>query len=199
MCQTSPESANIFCLLTSLFRSQSLESLKKIALEKEILTEDEFQSLLIFYSGFLYNSGNYLGFGDRKFVPTVNREKLLALIKVSKAYEANSAKMMKYFDETCDLLYDLSEGKKFLGFSPNGVTMYFTPNCTKEDAEIVGKYMTARKIEAWNTRVIKHETEKGCVYDVRYASIEKSHSEGLTVQNDEFDGQVFQVTRGDYS
>ena len=53
--------------------------------------------------------------------------------------------------------------------------MYFSPNCTEADGEIVKHYLTARNIEAWNTRVIKHETDAGAVYDVRLASVDKDH------------------------
>jgi len=197
--QSSPESCDIFCLLTKLFRAQPLDSLKKVAVEKGVLTEEEFQLLLVYYCGFTYNGGNYLGFGDRKFVPSLPRDKLLALIHVSKAYLENPDQMTAFYSRCSASMYDLSENKKFLGMWPTGVTMYFSRNCTAADGELCKRYLTSRDLEAWNTRVIKHETDGKVTYDIRLASIETDHLEGLTRKGDEFEGAKFVVTRGDYS
>ncbi|KAF2354545.1 hypothetical protein FHG87_014698 [Trinorchestia longiramus] len=199
LCQNSPEAPDIFCLLTRLFRSQPLDSLKSQAVEKGILTEDEFKSLLIYYSGLMYNCGNYLGFGDRKFVPVISKDQLLALIKLSKTYLECSDKVIQFYNRAVDRMYDLSEDKKFFGMPPNGVTMYFSTNCTLKDAELCKEYMTSRNIEAWNSRLIKHEDGDKVVYDIRLAAIEKGSAEGITMKEDIFEGHTFTVTRGDYS
>uniref|UniRef100_A0A2P2HZ51 Dipeptidyl peptidase 3 n=2 Tax=Hirondellea gigas TaxID=1518452 RepID=A0A2P2HZ51_9CRUS len=198
-CQTSPEAPGVFSMLTRLFRSEPLDSLKTHALEKKILTEDEFKSLLIYYCGLVYNCGNYLGMGDRKFVPTISREQLLALIKTSKTYLENPDCIMQYYNRVVGNMYDLTDEKKFLGMPPNGTTMYFTPNCTQKDADLCKEYMTARNIEGWNTRLIKHEDGSKVVYDIRIASVEKDAADGITVKEDTFEGQTFTITRGDYS
>ncbi|KAA0184528.1 hypothetical protein HAZT_HAZT003328 [Hyalella azteca] len=198
-CQSSPEASDIFCLLTRLFRSQPLDSLKAQAVEKGVVTEDEFQSLLIYYSGLVYNCGNYLGFGDRKFVPTITREQLLALVKLSKAYLECSDKIIQFFNRAADRMYDLSDDKKFFGMPPNGITMYFSSNCTQKDAELCKEYMTDRNIEAWNTRLIKHEDGDKVLYDIRLASVENGPAEGITRKEDLFEGHSFTITRGDYS
>jgi len=199
LCQTSPESADIFCLLSKMFRSQPLDSLRDQCVRKAILTEDEFKSLLVYYAGLMYNTGNYLGFGDRKFVPSISEEKLKAVMKLSKAFLEQPDEMGYFYERAVPKMYDLSEGKKFLGMPAEGVTMYFSPNCTKEDAELCKEYMTARDIEAWNTRLIKHEDGDQVCYDIRIASVEQGPKEGITVEKDEFNGKAFIVTRGDYS
>ena len=147
----------------------------------------------------MYNCGNYLGFGDRKFVPTISQQKLLDLIKISKAYLEDHDLMMQFYNRAVSRMYDLDEDKKFFGMPPNGVTMYFTPNCTQEDADLCKEYMSSRNIEAWNSRLIKHEDGSKVVYDIRLASVEKDFAEGITKKEDVFQGRTFTITRGDYS
>ncbi|XP_066960436.1 dipeptidyl peptidase 3 isoform X2 [Macrobrachium rosenbergii] len=199
LCQTSPESPTIFNLLTRVLRSQPIDTLKDIAVNKIGFTEDEFKLLIIYYSGLVYNLGNYLGFGDRKFVPSVSREKLESLIKASKAYLEAPDVIQNYLNRGLGPLYNLEENKRFLGMPTCGVTMYFTPNCTQEDADLAKEYMAARNIEAWNNRLLKYEENGQVVYDIRLASIEKGEKNGITVENDEFQGHKFRVSRGDYS
>ncbi|XP_076068898.1 dipeptidyl peptidase 3 [Oratosquilla oratoria] len=199
LCQTSPEAPAVFSLLMRLLRSQPLDTLQQVATTKAGFTEDEFKSLLIYTSSLSYNLGNYLGFGDRKFIPVVSREKLEALIKASKAYLEAPDIMQGFMNRALGPMYSLDEWERFLGLPPNGVTMYFTPNCTKEDAEIVKEYMAARSIEAWNSRLLKYEEGGKIIYDIRLASIKHGSAEGITVANDEFQGHTFRVSRGDFS
>ncbi|XP_069160372.1 dipeptidyl peptidase 3 isoform X2 [Procambarus clarkii] len=199
LCQTSPESPTIFNLLTRLFRSQPIDTLKEVAMLKAGFTEDEFKLLVIYYSGIAYNMGNYLGFGDRKFIPSVSREKLEALIKASKAYLEAPDIIEDYMKKCLEPMYNLEECKKFLGMPTSGVTMYFTPNCTQDDADIAKEYMAARNIEPWNNRLLKHEENGQTLYDIRLASIEQGPAAGITIDSDEFQGHKFRVSRGDYA
>ncbi|KAK7086654.1 bifunctional diacylglycerol diphosphate phosphatase/phosphatidate phosphatase, partial [Halocaridina rubra] len=199
LCQTSPESPTIFSLLTHVLRSQPIDTLKEVALNKAGFTEDEFQLLLIYYSGLVYNMGNYLGFGDRKFVPSVSREKLEMLIKASKAYLEAPDVIQDYIDTSMGPIYNLEENKRFLGMPTTGITMYFTPNCTQEDADLAKEYMAARNIESWNNRLLKYEDNGEIILDIRLASIEQGESKGITVNLDEFQGHKFRVSRGDHS
>ena len=66
--QTSPESPGIFVLLQKLFRAQSPEDLKKVALGLDF-TEEEFGAFMIYAAAFYANMGNYKSFGDTKFIP----------------------------------------------------------------------------------------------------------------------------------
>ena len=199
LCQTSPESPIIFSLITRLFRSEPIDSLRNVAINKAGFTEDEFKGFLIYYCGLVYNLGNYMGFGDRKFVPIVSKDKLQALIRSSKAYLEAPSTVDSYMEKCLDLMYDLDENKKFLGLAPKGVTMYFTPNCCDDDAEIVKEFMTTHNIEAWNTRLLKYEENGENVFDIRYSSSEKSNCEGITRGVEEFKGHKFKVSRGDYA
>merc|ERR1739838_139549 len=199
LCQTSPEAPVVFSLLTRLFRSQPLDTLKEIAIQKAGFTEDEFKSLLIYYSGLVYNLGNYLGFGDRKFIPSVSQDKFSALVKASKAYLEAPDVLESYLKQGLAPMYSLEENKKFLGMPPGGVTMYFTPNCTQEDADLAQEYMADRNIEAWNNRLLKYEEDGQTILDIRLASVEQGAAEGITVSSDEFKGHKFRISRGDYA
>ncbi|CAF3772251.1 unnamed protein product [Rotaria socialis] len=197
--QRSYESPLIFCMLTKLFRSQPLDTIREVAFSKAHFMEDEFTNLIIYYSMLVCNSGNYLGYGDRKFVPSVPKDKLLELIKVSKAYVESPSVMDKLIGLCLEQMYNLDDRNKFLGMPPKAVSMYFTPNCTTEDATLVKEYMVTKGIEAWNTRLLKHEIDGEFIYDIRIASIEKGPKNGLTVEKDFFQGYKMCVSRGDYS
>ncbi|XP_050730725.1 dipeptidyl peptidase 3-like isoform X2 [Eriocheir sinensis] len=199
LCQTSPESPIIFNLLTRLFRSQPLDTLKEVAIGKAGFTEDEFKSLVVYYSGLVFNLGNYLGFGDRKFVPSVSREKLESLVRASKASLEAPEVMESYMSRCLGPMYDLEETKRFLGMPPGGVTMYFTPNCTQEDAELAREYMASQNMEAWNTRLLKYQEDGQTILDIRLASVESGSSPPLTTETAEFQGHRFRVSRGDHS
>ena len=48
-------------------------------------TEEDWDSLLVYVSGFYNNSGNYKGFGDSKIVPNVCVKKITKLLEKSDA------------------------------------------------------------------------------------------------------------------
>ncbi|CAL4213272.1 unnamed protein product, partial [Meganyctiphanes norvegica] len=68
-----------------------------------------------------------------------------------------------------------------------------------EDADLANEYMASCNIEAWNNRMLKYEEHGKTILDIRLASIEKGPAEGITVDNAEFKGQNFRVSRGDAS
>ncbi len=79
------------------------------------------QALVAYISAFLSNMGNYRGFGDKKFIPDLPKDKLESLILHSKAYQnsQNSETGVKYlWDNIKDKLYSLNDNEKSIGFSP---------------------------------------------------------------------------------
>lgn len=47
---------------------------------------EELKGLYAYIAGFFNNCGNYLSFGDTKFVPSISKEKFWLFIAESKAY-----------------------------------------------------------------------------------------------------------------
>uniref|UniRef100_A0A646QCZ7 Dipeptidyl peptidase 3 n=1 Tax=Hemiscolopendra marginata TaxID=943146 RepID=A0A646QCZ7_9MYRI len=198
--QTSFESPLIFSLLMKLFRSQSISELKDLAIKQSNFTEDEFQALLVYTSGVLTNMGNYKGFGDSKFVPNLTLEKFVDLVKNSKAYK-NDSKLMQYLLDNCaKQIFYLDEQVKQLDFYGKGITTYFSSNATQEDSDFINKFMKSKNIEAYNSRVFKHDDPKG-KYEIRLASIKSTsdEEEKNLLGTFEFEGKTVIITRGDYS
>lgn len=201
--QTSKESPLIFLLLERLFRSQDLDSLRALATEQCNFDEEDFKALLVYAAAFYANMGNYKGFGDNKFIPNLSKEKLHKLVTLSEASKLDPSTMGFLWSHLSGPLYSLGDNEKHLGFPPAGTTTYFSKNCTKQDSEVVGKFLTEKGIEGYITRVFKKATEAGdqdC-YEIRYASVltsddpEKSELLGCELMDK---GRVC-FTRGDYS
>lgn len=51
-----------------------------------------------------------------------------------------------------------------------GVTTYFSSNCTLEDSKIVNEFLTKNNMEAYNSRVFKTTENGNDVYEVSVMS-----------------------------
>ena len=128
--QISPESHYLMKLFSRLFNEHNVYALKNN------YTEDPNLVHLVNYVAMLFsNMGNYLSFGDTKFVPRMTRTDMDYL-------------MRKYFvdyvtdyEKVADQMFSLDDGNKTLGYPPNGITMYFSLNMTQEEIKIVDKYV----------------------------------------------------------
>ncbi|KAG5898542.1 hypothetical protein JTB14_012441 [Gonioctena quinquepunctata] len=187
--QTSPESGPAFVLLHKLFSAQSPEKFKTSALAAGF-TEDELKALFVYACGIFCNAGNYKGFGDTKFIPNIDQNRLENLLKVS----TNWPKLESIWKNLRDALYDLKPGKTCLGYNPEGCTTYLSKNCTPEDNEAVQKWMKSEKLECYNTRLFKTVENGKVKYEIRLASedrkVWKTHTEGNV---------TYELTSGDYS
>jgi len=196
--QTSPESANIYRLLQRINVAQSIEELKSSVVGKNGVTEEDFLSYLVFGSGVFANMGNYLGFGDTKIVPDLLPEHLEAIVKGSKAYADDPETMQKIWASIKDPLFSLDDRQKQLGLGSKGVSTYFTPNCTQEDADLVNGFFKDIDMEGYINRVIKVEKggENGRnLYEIRHAAAENS----VMMERKVFEDADFIVTAGDYN
>ncbi|KYR01753.1 dipeptidyl-peptidase III [Tieghemostelium lacteum] len=149
--QTSVESPVIFKLLQSLF---SLEGGDVDKVEKRVVpsqvTKEEFTSLLMYASSFYGNMGNYLSFGDSKFIPRISKESLNKLIESLQCQEVSG-----YWNQCKDLMYSLDENQRELGIDGTGVSTYYSPNITKVEIEKVQKFMDKNGISGYNTRLFR--------------------------------------------
>lgn len=149
--------------------------------------------------GIFANAGNYKGFGDSKFIPAISAEKFEFIIKHTKAYQQNPAEIEKLWNLAKKSIYSLDDDVKSLGMKGEGITTYFSGNCSRADAEIVTEWMKTKKFEAYMTRTFKTIDENGKVcYEIRLASAELGEASGVTIPREEYKNRTFEVTRGDY-
>ncbi|CAJ0572893.1 unnamed protein product, partial [Mesorhabditis spiculigera] len=194
--QVSPEAAGIFVVLYRLFAGEPLSALKEKALANGWSAE-EWQSFLVYAAGLHNNSGNYKGFGDSKFVPGVDVEKLNKLIDASAAATIYPG-LRDVWKAVGPLICSLEPSQLQLGFAPGGVTTYHSENITKHDADLVDRCLKARNFETWNTRLFKDSQQRDgkTVYRVVVASAE---TDGNGLEEVEFEGAIVKFERGDYS
>ncbi|XP_078035703.1 dipeptidyl peptidase 3 [Augochlora pura] len=197
--QTSPESPLLFALLHKIFKAQSIEELKKSALDAGV-SEDEFTAFLVYACGLFSNAGNYKSFGDSKIIPNLPKEKFGTIVKASQAYKDDSTSIEDIWNKIQDVTYGLGGNLKSLGLGNKGVTTYFSANCTNEDAELVNKFMQQKKLESYNARCFKTVTSDNVnSYEIRLASVETDADPKITLPEEVFENSKFKVTRGDYS
>lgn len=199
--QTSPESPAIFCLLMKIFTKQNADAIGKIAAEQCGFSKDEITAFNVYIAGFLANMGNYKGFGDTKFIPGVPKEKFMQLVMFTDAYRQEPELIESLIQACAEGTYSLNESNKQLGLKGNGITTYFSLNCDKADAEMIQRFLDAKSISAYNTRLFKTEDGKN-KYEVRLASVSGSDKadDALPYLGDhDFEGNSITVTRGDYN
>ncbi|GMR45621.1 hypothetical protein PMAYCL1PPCAC_15816, partial [Pristionchus mayeri] len=139
-----------------------------------------------------YNCGNYKSFGDKKFIPSVPAERVRRLISSSKAASLFPDLLSIYGAVQYDI-FCLDKTTAELGFNSDGVTTYHSENVSKEDSDLVNRYMKEKKLEAWNTRLFKQQIDGKTALVIKSASI----NAGSTV--DEFEGVQLVLEKGDYS
>ncbi|CRL05541.1 CLUMA_CG018025, isoform A [Clunio marinus] len=196
--QSSPEAPVIFSLFHRVFTAETVESFRKSCADKA--SDEEFTAFLVYASAFFANSGNYKGFGDSKILPGLDKDKMELIIKSSKAYQDETAVIERLWNEVQIPIYSLTDENKSLGLKGEGITTYFSSNCTKEDAELVAEWMKTKKLEAYICRTFKTVDGNGKAhYEIRLASAEVGDASGITMPSEDYNGANFRVTRGDYS
>merc|ERR1712106_1147442 len=173
--------------------AQDVASMKVDALAAG-LTEQEVTAYLVYCSGFYGNMGNYKGFGDSKFVPNLEVNRLELFVKNTKAYKDKPEEMEKLWEMVKGPMYSLTDQEKQLGLGKKGVTKYFTPNCDIADSDLVNSFMKAKKMEGYINRVIKTKENEKVVYEIRHAGVEEKE-----LYREEFEGCLFKETTGDYN
>jgi dipeptidyl-peptidase-3 len=155
--QASREALGIHAFLSAL----SLQY-PAAALEAAVPATDGAVFFLLEYAaGRLYQGGNYLDLGKRKFIPRIAKADLIALVG---GYPDLSVKLA----EVVDAMYDVLDDFLTFGWPPDGVTAHCDPrDFTKEEGQAVDDLLKAEKIRSTNTTVPRLSDR----YDVRRISI----------------------------
>ncbi|XP_064432200.1 dipeptidyl peptidase 3 isoform X4 [Mirounga angustirostris] len=163
------------------------------------------KAFLVYAAGVYSNMGNYKSFGDTKFVPNLPKEKLERVILGSEAAQQHPEEVRSLWQTCRELMFSLEPRLRHLGLGKEGITTYFSGDCTMEDAKLAQDFLDSQNLSAYNTRLFKGVPQDGkpC-YEVRLASVlgmePALHSEMTSkLKSYEFQGSHFQVTRGDYA
>lgn len=154
---------------------------------------------MVYCCGFFANMGNYKGMGDSKIVPDISEKIFEVIVHTSAAYKKDSKHIGNLWESSKKFIFSLNDREKALGFKNDGITTYFSSNCTKEDADFVGDWMKTKQFEAYICRTFKTEEKGKVVYEIRLASVMKEEKAGITADEEEYKNCLFKITRGDYS
>lgn len=130
-------------------------------------------------------------------MPNLDVDKFEMIIKSSQAYKSQD--IVDLWLKCKKPIYYLTERTQNLGYSNEGVTMYFSENCTQQDSDRVKEWMKMKQIYGINCRTFKTVVDGHTTYDIKYASVEGGKKDGITLPPEEYKGNKFIVTRGDYS
>ena len=161
--QVSRESHKIFSFFLALLKVNTVADLKAAATTAGA-SDDELNQLLEFFALTYSNGGNYLSFGDSKFIPALPKVTFQAIIAAAPNGDAAAFTAMLtaavapeqgHTASLIDTIYDHSEPSLALNFPPKGTTSYYSANIAEEDQAAVDEYLTSVGISQYNTRVFK--------------------------------------------
>lgn len=141
----------------------------------------------------------FQGMGDTKFVPNLSAETFDVIVKASHAFKLHTDAIEKLWSKTKNPIFHLADRTKSLGLGENGITTYFSDNCTQEDSDCVNEWLKLKKMDAYICRTFKTEANGVKTYEIKLASAERGEHKGITIPPEEYKGNKFVVTRGDYS
>lgn len=169
--QVSPESHSIINSLFELFSSQpSVQAFREMVKQHGVATydEEEFDAFLDYAAMVYTNAGNYRAFGDSKIIPSCKPNTIKKMFELADVPLPN-----KLLEE----MYDLYESKRTLDFPPAGISAYYSPNITKEDALLANEYLSMKGIEGTNTRVMKNDQTGALEIRIAAATIQTPEPE----------------------
>jgi dipeptidyl-peptidase III len=189
--QRSYESPALLYIFLKIFKEESpAEFLKKLSEAPYNLPQNKILMLNLYLAAFFQNCGNYLGFGDTKFIPELEHEEFLAIIKSSKAYRNNTEKFEKLFSLIMRETFAIDAPYHEIGFGDEGSNGYYSPSLTKEDVDVVDEYLRERKISDLNTRIVKLGHNR---VEVLIASVLKGNIDAL------YKNYHIRLTYGDFA
>ncbi len=137
--------------------------------------------------------------GDSKILPNLDEAQFEKIIFASRAYANGKSKIEELWTRCRNGIFLLNDRTKNLGLCPDGVTTYFSDNCTVDDANLVNEWMKMKKLEGYICRTFKTVDAGVTTYDIKLASVNAGDLNGVTIQPEQYKGCTFKTTRGDYS
>ncbi|GAM27164.1 hypothetical protein SAMD00019534_103390 [Acytostelium subglobosum LB1] len=188
--QTSVESPIIFDLFQRMFTLRKPDALKA-AIVPSVVSEEDFTSMAQYVAQFYGNMGNYLSFGDTKFIPRCSKESFGLIVK-----SLNDEQLNQLWTQCGDLVYSLGSRERELGLEEHGLSTYYSPDITRAEIELVQEYMTSKDISAYNTRLFKKYFNNKPVYQLLIASSERPANTPASIH---FKDIEIQLVYGDWS
>ena len=168
--QTSVEAYGIFIGFIHLYKTINHNELREKC--KGIVTEEEFTLYENYVNSFLTNGGNYLSYGDKKFIPGCSKESFIKITSVTGLHE---------FDQVIDLMYDTSSNLIQYGLPPNSCTAYYSKNITKEEIDHVNEVLLKHGYLLENTRIDKDEKTGKLIVGIASVVEKTEELEDLTI------------------
>ena len=195
--QCSRESATLLWVVQRCFRGPRAVRDVVAAVAAGVGSDDVAQRFVEYAASVLGNQGNYLNFGDTKFVPQLTRAQFVACVRAATGDDADTVRRA---EGVCDAVFALSPASvRHLGFDAAGVTSYYSADVTKREAEAVQAVLDRHHLNSCNTRCAKTRAATAtapAVYRVVLASAEKGQEGPVTYTED---GIVVEVVRGDFA
>lgn len=177
--QLSVESLPLLQAFFALFDKLPVKELRA----KAVADEEELAKFVEYFALLYSNMGNYLSFGDSKFVPACSREtfeKVFALVPEA------STKIAPLVDK----VFSLADNELTLAYPPAGISAYYSPNMLEQDVVFVEEFLKSVRRLPCNTRVLKLGDKH---YEVLVASVTAATTEH------EYEGARIVVRQGDYA
>ena len=200
--QISYESPLLFCLFQAYFAEKNFDELEQCALrEGNGLTQEDWRKFIAYVAGFYGSLGNYLSFGQMKFVPDLSVDQFWSILG-SHPKAAQQGSLIQHALSACAGY--LNNQEIFSTDAPytqlnypceGGVTAYFSRDVTKEDLALTQEFLKSDQAQAkglniLNTRLFK-TSESSNILTVASISTEQNCSM-------EFKDKIFKVQFGEF-
>lgn len=169
--QRSFEAPALFYLFYRIFELESPTKIRE-KLKNNEYSDDEIQKIFVYIGSFFQNCGNYLSFGDVKFIPEIPKEKFLKFIQLSEAEKKYANQFNLIWINIEKALYEVNPPFWEIGLpDENGLSPYYSTNITRQNTDLIKDFLKQQGISQLNTRIIKLNEKE---YEVRIASVNVS-------------------------
>ena len=154
--QLSAESPRLLELFQRLYRHHPV-ALRQAAQHAGV-TDTELADLETYAARVYSNCGNYLSFGDTKFIPRLSAAAFAKVINaVATMNSIRDERLITLWNDLKVPIYSLADDVLALGLEDEGVSAYYSKNITKADLSLAAEFMKSIGMEAWNSRLFKDE------------------------------------------